>query len=53
MAQGREIYLYFPDGFKQPKFTGKGVDPRLRRPGTARNWKVIGELAQLVVRFPG
>lgn len=53
VAQGREIYLYFPDGFKQPKFTGKGVDPRLRRPGTARNWKVIGELAQLVVRFPG
>jgi uncharacterized protein (DUF1697 family) len=45
---GREIYLLFPTGLADNKLTSQYFDSRLKTIGTARNWRTVLALADLV-----
>jgi uncharacterized protein (DUF1697 family) len=52
-AHGRELYLVYPDGVGQSRFSGAIVDRTLGVAGTARNWntalKVLAMLSDDVI----
>lgn len=43
--QGREIYLYLPNGAARTKLTSRYFDARLEIPSTFRNWRTVTKLA--------
>lgn len=43
-AEGRELYLYFPNGMGQSKFPWAKVDKALGTRGTARNWNSVTKM---------
>ncbi len=45
---GREIYLLFPTGLANNKLTSQYFDSRLKTTGTARNWRTVLALAEMV-----
>jgi len=45
---GREIYLLFPTGLADNKLTSQYFDSRLKTIGTARNWRTVLALAEMV-----
>jgi uncharacterized protein (DUF1697 family) len=45
---GREIYLLFPTGLANNKLTSQYFDSRLKTMGTARNWRTVLALAEMV-----
>ena len=47
VAEGRELYMTFPDGIGTSK-AAPLVDRMLGVKGTARNWNTVLKLAQLV-----
>jgi uncharacterized protein (DUF1697 family) len=44
---GRELFLYFPNGFSKSKLSMPAVDRALKVPGTARNWNTVLKLLAL------
>ena len=44
---GRELYIYFPDGMGRSKVWPAAVDRALRVPGTARNWNSVLKLLEM------
>jgi uncharacterized protein (DUF1697 family) len=44
----REIYLLFPTGLANNKLTSQYFDSRLKTVGTARNWRTVLALAEMV-----
>ena len=42
---GRNLYLYYPDGMGRSKLTNALIERRLKEAGTARNWNTITKLA--------
>ena len=48
MARGREIYLYYPDGYGRTKLTNGYIERRLRVTATTRNWRVVQQLSRLL-----
>lgn len=41
---GREVYIYFPNGVARPKISWTQVAKKLKTTGTARNWNTVTEL---------
>lgn len=46
-AAGREVYLYFPNGYGRTKIPAGYFERALRVPATARNWRTVTKLAEL------
>lgn len=48
VAQGRHLYITYPDGIGDSKLTTALLEKRLGTRGTARNWNTVLKLAALV-----
>lgn len=46
-AQGREIYIYFPDGMGRTKLQLKGFGKGAENPGTGRNLNTVRKLLEI------
>jgi uncharacterized protein (DUF1697 family) len=44
---GREAYLYFPNGMARPKMSWPIIERTLRTSGTGRNWNTVTKLFEL------
>ena len=47
-TRGRELYVFFPEGFARSKFTTALIDRKLETVGTGRNWNTVMKLAKLL-----
>lgn len=45
--EGREMYIYFPNGMARPKLSMPLVERTIRTPGTARSWNTVRRLIAL------
>lgn len=41
---GRELYIYFPNGMGRPKFSAAALDKILQIPATGRNWNSVTKM---------
>ncbi len=48
-ADGRHLYVYYPDGMGRSKLANTAIERKLGTPGTARNWNTVLKLAALCV----
>ena len=46
-ADGRHLYLYYPDGAGRSKLTNSFIERKIGTLGTARNWNTVMKLAAL------
>jgi len=46
--KGREIFLHLPNGMARTKLTNAYFDSKLKTVSTARNWKTVGKLVEMV-----
>ncbi len=46
-ADGRHLYIVYPDGIGRSKLTGMLIERKLNARGTARNWNTVLKLAEL------
>jgi len=44
---GRELYIYFPNGMGRPKLSWAALDKALKTPGTGRNWNSVTKLLEM------
>jgi uncharacterized protein (DUF1697 family) len=44
---GRELYIYFPNGMARPKLSWAAIEKTLKTPGTGRNWNSVTELLEI------
>ena len=51
-VEGRELYLWLPDGIQGTPLASWKWDTLLRSPGTARNWNTVTKLAALAADAP-
>lgn len=47
ILDGRELYIYYPNGAGQSKLTGAMLDKALQVRGTARNWNSVRKLLEM------
>ncbi|MDQ6663908.1 MAG: DUF1697 domain-containing protein [Acidobacteriota bacterium] len=45
--EGREIYIYFPNGMARPKLSPALIEKTLKIPGTGRNWNSVTKLLEI------
>jgi len=50
VVDGREVYVYTPDGYAATKFTGTFIERRLGVVSTTRNWNTVTKLCELAAR---
>jgi uncharacterized protein (DUF1697 family) len=50
VVSGCEVYLAYPNGSGRTRLTLDYLEKRLGVVGTARNWRTVGRLAELLVR---
>jgi len=48
---GRELYIYFPNGMARPKFSWPTIEKMLKTPGTGRNWNSVNKLLEMAERL--
>jgi len=48
VVAGKHIYIYYPNGIGQSKFTGNIIERALKTQGTARNWNTILKLNEMI-----
>ena len=48
---GRELYIYFPNGLARPKLSWPVIEKRLRTSGTGRNWNSVTKLLEIAERL--
>ncbi len=44
---GRELYIYYPDGMGRSKLTAAVLDRALKTSGTGRNWNTVTKLLEM------
>jgi uncharacterized protein (DUF1697 family) len=44
---GREIYIYYPDGMARPKLSWAVIEKTLKTHGTGRNWNSVTKLLEM------
>ncbi len=44
---GREIYIYFPNGMARPKMSWPMIERMLKTPGTGRNWNSVTKILEI------
>jgi uncharacterized protein (DUF1697 family) len=49
--EGRELYMYFPEGMARPKLTWMAIEKILKIPATARNWNTVTKLLEMAVNL--
>jgi uncharacterized protein (DUF1697 family) len=45
--EGRELYIYYPNGVARPKVPWTFIEKVLRTPGTGRNWNTVRKLLEM------
>jgi uncharacterized protein (DUF1697 family) len=50
---GREVYMYFPNGLARPKLSWVVVEKKLQTPGTGRNWNSVTKLLEIAEKLEG
>jgi len=48
VVKAREIYLHLPNGMARTKLTNAYFDAKLKTVSTARNWRTVGKLLEMV-----
>jgi uncharacterized protein (DUF1697 family) len=49
--EGRELYIYYPNGMARPKLTWPIIEKTLKTSGTARNWNTVTKLLEIGQRY--
>jgi uncharacterized protein (DUF1697 family) len=49
--QGREVYIYFPNGMARPKLSWVTVEKKLKIAGTGRNWNTVNKLLEMAEKL--
>lgn len=49
--EGREIYVYYPNGMARPKLPSALIERILRMRGTGRNWNTVMKLLEIAERL--
>jgi uncharacterized protein (DUF1697 family) len=49
--EGRELYIYYPNGMARPKLTWPIIERTLKTSGTSRNWNTVTKLLEIAERF--
>lgn len=44
---GRELYIYFPNGMARPKLSWAAIEKTLKTSGTGRNWNTVRKLLEI------
>ena len=50
VVEGKEVYVYTPDGYAGTKYTGTFLERRLGVLSTTRNWNTVTKLSELARR---
>jgi len=50
-VDGREVYIYFPNGMARPKLSWVTVEKKLKTSGTGRNWNSVTKLLEIAERL--
>jgi uncharacterized protein (DUF1697 family) len=50
-VDGREVYIYFPDGQGRSKLSWVTVEKKLKTSGTGRNWNSVTKLLEIAERL--
>jgi uncharacterized protein (DUF1697 family) len=48
---GRELYIYFPNGMARPKVSWAVLEKTLKTTGTGRNWNTVTKLLEIAERL--
>jgi uncharacterized protein (DUF1697 family) len=48
---GRELYIYFPNGMARPKLSWAVIEKTLKTSGTGRNWNSVTKLLEIAERL--
>jgi uncharacterized protein (DUF1697 family) len=48
VVQGREVFLFLPDGMARTKLSNAYFDSKLKTVSTARNWNTVMKLAEMM-----
>lgn len=48
---GRELYIFFPEGIGRSKLPQAAIDKALQTPGTARNWNSVIQLVEMAEKL--
>jgi uncharacterized protein (DUF1697 family) len=48
---GREVYIYYPNGLARPKLSWVTIEKKLKIPGTGRNWNSVTKLLEMAERL--
>ncbi len=48
VVKGREVFLHLPNGMARTKLSNAYFDGKLKTVSTARNWKTVGKLAEMM-----
>jgi len=51
--EGRELYIYFPNGMGRSKLSGARLEKTLKTPGTARNWNSVTKMLEMAEKLEG
>ncbi len=49
--EGRELYIYFPNGMARPKLSWAALEKTLKTPGTGRNWNTVTKMLEIAERL--
>jgi uncharacterized protein (DUF1697 family) len=49
--EGRELYIYYPNGMARPRLTWPIIEKALKTSGTARNWNTVTKLLEIGERY--
>lgn len=48
---GREMYMYFPNGMARPKISWSAIEKILKTSGTGRNWNSVTNMLQIAEKL--
>src|SRR5467141_2998143 len=49
--EGRELYIYFPDGMGRSKLSAGALEKTLKTPGTGRNWNSVTKMLEMAEKL--
>ena len=49
--EGREVYIYFPNGMGRPRLSWPVIERKLETSGTGRNWNTVLKLLEMAERL--
>jgi uncharacterized protein (DUF1697 family) len=49
--EGREVFVYYPNGMGRSKLSAALVEKTLKTPGTGRNWNTVTKLLEMAEKL--